>query len=389
LNNTLPAQDRIKAVYFIALSQFGLAFCFNVVMSFMPFYIIKISPYKPHDTMLWIGMIMGLNSFIAAATAPLWGSLTAKYRPKALFQGAFLFNGIIFLLMGFTDSLPLLLTLRLIQGALGGASTIGFFMISQISPRDRLAGNLSLYQNSMTAGQLLGPLVGAYLAAHLGYRSPFFASFLLVGVGLVLCQIYIAEIRKKEVDQDQKIRFNRGLLWGWALSFIATIHLTFLPSILPHILEGFGLVGQDALKSVGFIMMGYTATAIIGSLVISRLAPRTKLREVITVVCLAAALFQALLFLSEGTVSFTVIRMLQTGVIAAVLPLVMANFAPGIGGVGIGFINSARFAGNGVGPLMATSVVAGSNLLTLYLLISIATVGFVLAFLMTGRKKTG
>ncbi len=389
MKNTLSVQDGIKGVYFIALSQFGLAFCFNVVMSFMPFYIVKISPYTPHETMLWIGMIMGLNSFIGAAAAPLWGSLTTKFRPKALFQGAFLFNGIVFLLMGFVDSLPTLLMLRLIQGALGGASTIGFFMISQISPRDRLAGNLSLYQNSMTAGQLVGPPVGAYLAAHLGYRSPFFASFLLVGVSLVLCQIYVAEIRKKEAEQDRKLRFNRGLLWGWALSFIATIHLTFLPSTLPHILAGFGLVGEAALKSAGFIMMGYTATAIVGSFVISRLAPRTKLAGVIAAVCLAAALFQILLFFSRGVISFTAIRMLQTGVVAAVLPLVMANVGSGMGGVGIGFINSARFAGNGVGPLMATSVVAGSNLLTLYLLISVSTVGFILAFLITGRKKAG
>ena len=378
MKNTLPAQDGIKGVYFIALSQFGLAFCFNVVMSFMPFYIVKISPYAPQETMLWIGMIMGLNSFIGAAAAPLWGSLTTRFRPKILFQGAFLFNGIIFLLM-----------LRLIQGALGGASTIGFFMISQISPRDRLARNLSLYQNSMTAGQLAGPPVGAYLAAHLGYRSPFFFSFLLVGVSLVLCQIYVAEIGKKEADRDREIRFNRGLLWGWALSFIATIHLTFLPSTLPHILAGFGLEGEDALKSAGFIMMGYTATAIIGSYVIGRLAPRTKLAGVIAALCLAAAFFQTLLFFSHGAISFTAIRMLQTGVVAAVLPLVMANFASGMGGVGIGFINSARFAGNGVGPLMATSVVAGSNLLTLYLLIAVATVGFVLAFLITGRKKAG
>jgi len=58
-----------------------------------------------------------------------------------------------------------------------------------------------------------------------------------------------------------------------------------------------------------------------------------------------------------------------------------------LGGTGLGFLNSARFAGNGFGPLMATSVVAGSNLLTLYLLIAVSTVGSVLAFLITGRKK--
>jgi MFS transporter, DHA1 family, multidrug resistance protein len=387
LNNTLPARNRIKGVYFIALSQFGLAFCFNVVMSFMPFYIIKISPYNTYDTMIWIGMIMGLNSFVAAASAPVWGSLTAKLPPKRLFQSTFLFNGILFLLMGFTDNLPILLALRIIQGALGGASTIGLFMISQLSPKDRLAGHLSFYQNSMTAGSLLGPPVGAYLAAHLGYRSPFIVSFLMVGIFLLLCQIYVAEIDKKETDRDGKVAFSRSVLWGWALSFIATIHLTFLPSILPHVLKGFSLAGEDALKAAGFIMMSYTATSIIGSYVISRWTPREKLTGVIAAACLAAAFFQALLFLSQGVISFTMIRMLQTGVVAAVIPLVMANFGSKLGGTGIGFMNSARFAGNGFGPLMATSVLAGSNLLTLYLLISVSTVGSVLAFLITGRKK--
>ena len=387
MKTNMPAPDAFKGVFSIAMSQFGLAFCFNVVMSFMPFYIIRVSPYTAHETILWIGLIMGLNSFIAAAAAPVWGGLTAKFRPKALFQWTFFSNAIIFLLMGFTANLPLLLGLRLIQGALGGASTIGLFMISEISSRDRLAGNLSLYQNSMTAGQLLGPPVGAYLAAHLGYRSPFIFSFVLVGVCLLLCHIYVADMDKKETGQSRKIPLSRGILWGWALILIATIHLNFLPSILPHILDGFGLAGESALKSAGFIMMGYTVTAIVGSYSISRLTPTGKLAGVIAVVCLAAALFQALLFFSQGVVSFTVIRMLQTGVIAAVLPLVMANFASGLGGAGIGFLNSARFAGMGVGPLMATTVLAGSSLFTLYMLISVLTMGTVLAFWITLKKR--
>jgi DHA1 family multidrug resistance protein-like MFS transporter len=389
LKSILPASDISKGIFFIALSQFGLAFSFNVVMSFMPFYIIKVSPYSSHETMVWIGMIMGLNSFVSAAAAPLWGGLTAKLPPKRLFQSTFLSNAIIFLVMGFVDNLPLLLALRLIQGALGGASTIGLFMISQLSPRDRLAGNLSLYQNSMTAGSLLGPPIGAYLAAHLGYRAPFLASFVMIGIFLLLCQIYVAEIQMKETDLGRKVPLSRGVLWGWALSFIATIHLTFLPSILPHILGNFGLEGQDALKSAGLIMMAYTATAILGSYTISRLAPRRKLAGVIAAACLMAAFFQALLYFAQGTISFTVIRMLQTGVSAAVIPMVMANLSSGLGGTGIGLLNAARFAGMGVGPLMATSVLAGSNLLTLYLLIAGLTIGTVLAFRLMGEKREG
>jgi MFS family permease len=211
----------------------------------------------------------------------------------------------------------------------------------------------------------------------------------MVCVFLLLCQIYVAEIHKKESDPNHKVAFNQGVLWGWSLSFIATIHLTFLPSILPHVLAGFDLVGENALKSAGFIMMGYTATALIGNYVISRLTPRSKLKGVIAVLCLTSAFLQLLLFFSGGVIGFAAVRMLQTGVIAAVIPLVMANFASELGGTGIGFLNSARFAGNGFGPLMATSVVAGSNLLTLYLLISVSTVVSVLAFLIAGKKKAG
>jgi len=389
LNRILPAQDGGLGVLFIALSQFGLAFSFNVVISFMPFYIVKISPYGQTNTIVWIGMIMGLNSFFAAATAPLWGALTARYRPKVLFQWPFFSNGVVFLLMGFTDSLPLLLVLRLIQGCLGGASTVGFFMISQLSPRDRLAGNLSLYQNAMTAGQLLGPLVGAYTAAHMGYRAPFILSVLLIGICLLLVHVYVADIPKKEAAIAQTTRVYRGVLWGWGLSFIATINLTFLPSILPHLLAGFDLVRANALKSAGFIMMGYTATAIIGSYAISRLTPEGKLKKVIAVLCLTSAFLMLLLYFAGGVVSFAAIRMVQTGVIAAVIPLVMANFASELGGTGIGILNSARFAGNGFGPLLATSILAGANLLTLYVLIAAGTVGSALALLIAGKKKVG
>ena len=388
-NHAAQPPEGLRGAYAISLSQFGLAFCFNVVMSFMPFYIIRISPYSPAETMLWIGLIMGLNSFISAAAAPFWGGLTAKLRPKLLFQGAFFCNAILFLLMAFAESLPLLLVLRLIQGALGGASTIGLYMISRLAPQPRLAGQLSLYQNAMTAGTLLGPPVGAYLAAHLGYRAPFFASFAMVSLLLWLCHRYLTEIGKQTSIPDRKARDNGGILWGWVLSLVATIHLTFLPSILPHVLGGFGLTGEAALKAAGWVMTGYTATAIAGSYVISRLTPAARIGGTIAAASLVAAAFVALLFFAQGVIGFAVIRMLQTGAIAAVIPLVMARFGSQAGGTGIGLLNSARFAGMGAGPLMATAVLAGSNLLTLYLLVAALTAGAVLAFLVAMRRRSG
>jgi hypothetical protein len=100
-------------------------------------------------------------------------------------------------------------------------------------------------------------------------------------------------------------------------------------------------------------------------------------------------LFQILLYFAQGVVSFTVIRMIQAGIIAAVIPMIMSAFVNDVGGTGLGFLNAARFAGNGFGPVLATSIMAFSNLLTLYVVIAATTVGAVLAFLATAKRKEG
>lgn len=83
---------------------------------------------------------------------------------------------------------------------------------------------------------------------------------------------------------------------------------------------------------------------------------------------------------TRGTLDFIVIRMIQTGLIAGAIPLVISIFAVRQKGNVIGFLNSGRFAGTALGPIMATSVLAISNLPTLYLLISGLTLLALLAF---------
>jgi hypothetical protein len=60
--------------------------------------------------------------------------------------------------------------------------------------------------------------------------------------------------------------------------------------------------------------------------------------------------------------------------IAATIPLIISIFATELRGGVIGFLNSARFAGNAMGPIIATSVLAVSNLTILYLFISGMTI---------------
>lgn len=387
-SNDLPNRDRIKGIYFIAISQFGIAFSFNCIMSFMPFYILKVSPYGAKETMVWIGMILGSTSLVAALAAPFWGSLTARVRPKLLFEGGILCNGLIFLIMGFVENLPLLLTLRLIQGALGAISTIGLVLIAASAPKQTLPKYLGLFQNSMTAGQLIGPPLGAYAVTLFGYHSPFIIAVIVVFFSSVYCHKHVRDIPVQPKKPQQTKPLTGGILWGWGLAIIGTIHLMFLPSVLPHILEGFQLTAEAAITSAGTIMMLYMTTAFVGNYLLVGLASRMGIARVITISCLSAAGLQALLYLSIGVYSFTVIRILQTGLIAAVIPLVISVFAgEGSGGTTLGFLNSGRFVGNALGPIMATTILAHFGMLTLYLTIAGLTIAMLVAFQASMRKS--
>ncbi len=374
-----------NGLFFVDISQFGIAFSFNFIMAFLPFYIIKVSPFGPKETMIWIGMIIGASSITAAFAAPLWGKLTSRVRPKFLYEMGILSNGIICLLMGFAENLYLLLLLRIILGGLGAISTVGLVLISSSSTKENLHRDISLYQNSMTAGQLISPPLGAYAVTLFGYRAAFAFAALIVFIFFAFCHRYVKDIPLPKEDFPAGRSLAKGILWGWVLSCVATVHLTFLPSILPHILEDFQIVGEAALNTAGIIMMAYTATAILGNYFISVFFSKQYLNRVILFACLSAALFQFLLIFSRGVLSFTIIRMLQTGAIAAVFPFIVSLFAPRGGGGTLGFLNSSRFAGNFIAPLMATSVLAYSNFFTLYLIITGLTIISVWAFLVSTK----
>ena len=56
------------------------------------------------------------------------------------------------------------------------------------------------------------------------------------------------------------------------------------------------------------------------------------------------------------------------------------------GGAPLGFLNSSRFVGNSLGPLLATSILAHAGLLSLYVTISGLTLAVLWAFLAARRR---
>ena len=371
-----------RNVIAISLSQFGMAFCWNFLVVSMPFYILSISPYSLRETLIWTGLILGFPNLVVTISSNFWGMLTSRYNPKLLYLRAMLINSVLFLLMGFTHSLHLLFLLRIIQGGMGGFSTLGLIIVSSSSPRERLSADIGFFQTFLTLGLLVGPPLGALGASAFGYRGAFIVTSAIAVGFSIFCFFVVTDVPL--TPKSEKVlgtgTFNRQTVPAWVLCFMASVQLMFLPSVLPNILQSFQMEKAVALRWAGTIIMLYSGTATLGTYFFSRLSARIGAERMIILLVILGSLLQSFLALSGGMLSFIVIRMLQTGLIAATVPLVISAFAAERKGGTIGFLNSGRFAGNGLGAILATFLLAFSNLTVLYLSISAVTLLALLVF---------
>lgn len=375
-------QPSRRNLIFISFSQFGAAFSFNFINVFFPFYIFHISPYPFQETLLWVGAILGSTGLVTAATSTFWGSLTHRFSPKGLYLRAIIAHSIMLLLMGFTTNLHLLLLLRILQGLIGGISTIGLIIVSSSSLKERISMDMGIYQSSMTLGQLVGPPLGSLGAVLLGFHGAFISASAVLFASSIFCYLFVTDVPKlpKEERSSLWTILDQRIIVAWLLCLTASIQLMFLPSVLPNVFEQFQIEKTLGLKLAGTVVMLYTITAMIGTYLWSWLSRRYGLKKMITYLFGFGILFQALLALSRGIIDFTVIRMIQTGLIAVTIPLIFSLFLSEPKGGTIGFLNSARFTGVALGPIIATSILAFSSLEVLYLSISalslLALVGF-------------
>jgi DHA1 family multidrug resistance protein-like MFS transporter len=365
----LPGPAKSRDVIVVTAAQFSLAFALNFMFVFLPFYVHAISPLDEAATLRWTGLIVGAASAMATFGSAFWGNLTDRFSPKTLFERGILSHAIFVGLMGFVTDLRVLLGIRIIQGFLGGISTIGLIIVSAVSTEEQLARRLGIFQSALTLGQIFSPPLGAMAAAALGFRGAFLASSLMLFAIFVFCQWGLSPLPPLPRRQAGDRPARRHLWLAWGVAFAGTVQIVFLPSILPTILRDFHIPDSQRLVAAGTIVFAYGASAAAGSYGLSRLAGRIRPERLVLASALGASVLQVLLVVGTGPIAFTLIRMAQTALAAGIFPLILVQIAARSQGTTIGLINTARFAGNAAGPVIATFVLAHSDLLSLYLVL--------------------
>jgi EmrB/QacA subfamily drug resistance transporter len=154
-----------------------------------------------------------------AATTPIWGKLADLFNKKVLVQLSIVVFVAGSVMAGLSETIPLLLTARVIQGvAMGGLTALAQAIIgSMIPPRDR--GKYSGYMGGvMAVGTAGGPLLGGFIVdSPLGWRWTFFVCVPLAVVALILLQV---TLKIQHVKRPAKIDWLGSILLTSGVSLL-------------------------------------------------------------------------------------------------------------------------------------------------------------------------
>lgn len=153
-------------------------------MPFMVLYVEELGTPK-NLVEFYAGLAVSLSALASALVSPIWGRLADRYGRKpmmvrAAFVMTFTMGG-----LAFVPNVYWLLILRVLNGVFAGYVPNSTALIASQAPQERSGYALGTLATGVTAGSLIGPLLGGLLAEWLGIRQV----FLLVGTILFICTL--------------------------------------------------------------------------------------------------------------------------------------------------------------------------------------------------------
>jgi len=367
----LPAAV-LRETQVLPVAMFLGSFAWSFVYVSLPFHIQHVSTWDATATLRWTGWILGISPLATVATAPIWGRIAGSRDPKKFFVATQYFQGVAFLGMALSHTLPEMFLARLVLGFMGAGSTFAFIRAGRADDPGEVRRQIAAMQSGMTVGQVIGPLCGAIAAARMGFRE----SFVLGALVLIACGVLVQWGVRASAAPEPRERPPRRAYWRETilvslLILGASTQVFFLTSILPQVMTELGVPRERTLEIGGIIIFASGAAAALGSMVAPRLAEVLPERRLVAGLLAGSSLAVLALVIAHGVWGYGALRFLQVLCIAPVFPIVVARIAHTAGGEAIGIINAARIGASFVGPVLATSLLASSTSTVLYVVLAL------------------
>lgn len=347
----------------------GLAI--SQILPFLPLYISQLGVNSHEALSMWSGLTFSVTFLISAIVSPLWGSLADRKGRKLMLLRASLGMAIAILLQAFATNVWQLFLLRGIMGLTSGYIPNAMALVASQVPRERSGWALSTLATGQISGVIGGPLMGGFIADHVGLRPVFFITAMLLIVSFMVTLFLIKEGVRPTLKKSERLS---GKAVFASLPYPALVISLFFTTLVIQLCNGsISPILALFIKSMapdsnniaflsGLIASVPGVSALISAPRLGKLGDRIGTERILmaTLIC-AVVLFFAMSWVTTpfqlGVLRF-LLGFADGAMLPAVQTLLVKYSSDQITGRIFGYNQSFMYLGNVAGPLMGATVSA-------------------------------
>ncbi|MDR9891021.1 multidrug efflux MFS transporter [Pseudenterobacter timonensis] len=347
----------------------GLAI--SQILPFLPLYVSQLGVTSHEALSMWSGLTFSITFLVSAIVSPMWGSLADRKGRKLMLLRASLGMAIAILLQAFATNVWQLFLLRGLMGLTSGYIPNAMALVASQVPRERSGWAISTLSTAQITGVIGGPLMGGFLADHVGLRAVFFITAMLLVVSFLVTLFLIKEGARKTVSKSEQLSgkavFASLPYPGLMISlFVTTMVIQLCNGSIGPILALFIKDLSPHSSNIAFLSGMIAAVPGVSALIsaprLGKLGDRIgTARILMATLIVAVVLFAAMSFVTTP-LQLGILRFLLGFADGAMLPavqtLLLKYCSDQVTGRIFGYNQSFMYLGNVAGPLIGASVSA-------------------------------
>lgn len=347
----------------------GLAI--SQILPFLPLYVSQLGVTSHEALSMWSGLTFSVTFLVSAIVSPMWGSLADRKGRKLMLLRASLGMAIAILLQAFATNVWQLFFLRAVMGLTSGYIPNAMALVASQVLRERSGWALSTLSTAQISGVIGGPLLGGFLADHVGLRAVFIITAILLVVSFLVTLFLIKEGGRPVISKSERLSgkavFASLPYPGLMISlFVTTMVIQLCNGSVGPILALFIKSMEPDSTNIAFLSGMIAAVPGVSALIsaprLGKLGDRIgTARILMATLIFAVVLFFAMSFVTSP-LQLGVLRFLLGFADGAMLPavqtLLVKYSSDQVTGRIFGYNQSFMYLGNVAGPLIGASVSA-------------------------------
>lgn len=351
-----------RNLYIIWAALFVTMVGMSMVVPFLPLYIRDLGVSEQSSVERWSGLAFAGPFILSFFITPVWGMLGDKYGKKPMVVRAVIGLAVSQFLVGISQNVYQLFIFRMFQGAASGFIPASLALVSASSPKEKSGYNIGLLQMAISAGTIIGPLIGGIIADITSHRIVFFITGSVCLLSGILVIFFVKENKTSSekgisVFNNLKFAFNSKTLSIILISIAVTqMSLAITQPGFTLFIESL-IENKSYLSTISGVLYGVTGIATaISSPLWGKVNDRKGVTRNLFVAMSAAVLALILHSFSYSYIMLIPLRILLGICIGGMIPVfysVISNNSPDErkGGI-MGVASSFTILGNMTGPLM-------------------------------------